>query len=76
MNANRCCKKTFLAKPMENRPSGRPPLRWIDCIKKDLKIIKVKSWKKFVKSRDVWKKLLEKSRAVEPLKKKNHMKEK
>ncbi|GFV17135.1 hypothetical protein TNCV_3632981 [Trichonephila clavipes] len=42
----------------------RPPLRWNDC----LNILKVKNWKTVAKSRDAWKKLLEKARAVEPLK--------
>ncbi|GFU01639.1 hypothetical protein TNCV_1521801 [Trichonephila clavipes] len=70
MNEDRCSKKIFLAKPMENRPRGRIPLRWIDCIEKDIKNLNVKNWKKVPKSRDAWKKLLEKTRAraVEPLK--------
>ncbi|GFW14157.1 uncharacterized protein TNCV_3547461 [Trichonephila clavipes] len=40
MNADRCSKNIFLAKPMENRPRGRLPLRWINCIEKDLKTLK------------------------------------
>ncbi|GFX82322.1 hypothetical protein TNCV_973341 [Trichonephila clavipes] len=50
INDGRCCKKIFLAKPMGNRPGGRPPLRWIDCVEKDLKILKVKNWKRVEKS--------------------------
>ncbi|GFX06956.1 hypothetical protein TNCV_1202711 [Trichonephila clavipes] len=69
MNEDRCCKKILLAKPMGNRPQGRPLLRWIDCVEKDLKILKVKNLKKVAKSRDAWKRLLEKARAVEPLEK-------
>ncbi|GFU52439.1 hypothetical protein TNCV_193121 [Trichonephila clavipes] len=38
MNEDHCCKKIFLPKPMGNRPEGRPPLRWIDCVEKDLNI--------------------------------------
>ncbi|GFS62544.1 hypothetical protein TNCV_1263111 [Trichonephila clavipes] len=43
MNEDRCCKKIFLAKPLGNRPWGRPPLyiRWSDCAKKDLNSLKV-----------------------------------
>ncbi|GFX44520.1 hypothetical protein TNCV_4713461 [Trichonephila clavipes] len=63
MKEDRCCKKTFLAKSNGNRPWGRPPLRWADCIKKELNILKVKNWKTVAKSRDAWKKLLEKARA-------------
>ncbi|GFV28006.1 uncharacterized transposon-derived protein F52C9.6 [Trichonephila clavipes] len=63
MNEDHCCKKIFLAKPMANRPRDRPMLRWIDCVKKDLNILKVENRKTVVKSRDVWKKFLEKARA-------------
>ncbi|GFU75815.1 uncharacterized protein TNCV_1652751 [Trichonephila clavipes] len=63
MNEDRCCKKIFLAKPMGNRPRGGPPLRWIDCVEKDLYVFKVKNWKTVSKSRDAWRKLLEKVRA-------------
>ncbi|GFW36474.1 hypothetical protein TNCV_1344351 [Trichonephila clavipes] len=38
MNEDRYCKKIFLAKPKGNRPRDRPPLRWIDCVEKDLNI--------------------------------------
>ncbi|GFU70208.1 hypothetical protein TNCV_5058001 [Trichonephila clavipes] len=54
MNEDRCCKKIFLAKPMGNRPRGRPPLRWIDCVEKDLKILKVKYWQTVAKSGVAW----------------------
>ncbi|GFW51925.1 uncharacterized transposon-derived protein F52C9.6 [Trichonephila clavipes] len=54
MNEDRCCKKFSLAKSMGNRPRDKPPLRWIDCFEKDLRILKVKNWKTSVKSRDVW----------------------
>ncbi|GFU90008.1 hypothetical protein TNCV_2438951 [Trichonephila clavipes] len=36
----------FLAKPMGNRPRGRPLLILIDWVEKDLKILKVKFGKK------------------------------
>ncbi|GFT52267.1 hypothetical protein TNCV_9011 [Trichonephila clavipes] len=61
MNEDRCYKKIFLAKPMGNRPRGRPTLRWIDCVEKDLNILKVKNWKTVAKSRDAWIKVLEKA---------------
>ncbi|GFU71946.1 hypothetical protein TNCV_1052931 [Trichonephila clavipes] len=34
MNEDRFYEKIFLAKPMGNRPRGRPPFRWIDCVEK------------------------------------------
>ncbi|GFY01323.1 hypothetical protein TNCV_5077891 [Trichonephila clavipes] len=48
---------------MGNRPRGKPPLRWIGCFEKDLKILKVKNWKTIAKSREAWRRLLEKARA-------------
>ncbi|GFV97404.1 uncharacterized transposon-derived protein F52C9.6 [Trichonephila clavipes] len=63
MNEDSCCKKIFLAMPMGNRPRGRLPLRWIDCVKKDLSTLKAKNWKTVAKSRDARRKLLEKIRA-------------
>ncbi|GFS82931.1 hypothetical protein TNCV_1568171 [Trichonephila clavipes] len=62
MNEDRSYKKIFLAKPMGNRPRRRLPLRWIDCVEKDINILKVKNWKTVTKSRDAWRKLLEKAR--------------
>ncbi|GFX03263.1 hypothetical protein TNCV_3554911 [Trichonephila clavipes] len=59
MNEDRCYKKIFLAKSMGNRPRGRPPLRWINCVEKGLKILKVENWKKVAKlempGKDFWK---------------------
>ncbi|GFV78585.1 putative endonuclease-reverse transcriptase [Trichonephila clavipes] len=49
MNEDRCCKKIFLGKPMGNRPRGRHPLRWIDCVEKVLKILKVEIGKQLPK---------------------------
>ncbi|GFW40295.1 putative endonuclease-reverse transcriptase [Trichonephila clavipes] len=72
MNEDCCCKKIFLSEPMGNRPQGKPPLRWTDCVEKDLNILKVKSWKTIAKSRDARRRLLEKARAVEPLKMISH----
>ncbi|GFX83182.1 putative endonuclease-reverse transcriptase [Trichonephila clavipes] len=37
MNEDRCYKNIFPEKPMGNRPRGSSPLRWIDCVEKDLK---------------------------------------
>ncbi|GFX38056.1 hypothetical protein TNCV_3836551 [Trichonephila clavipes] len=74
MNEDSCCKKILLTKAMENKPRSRLPLKCINCVEKDLNILKVKNWKTVSKVRDAWRKLLEKvspppppSRAVEPL---------
>ncbi|GFY15266.1 hypothetical protein TNCV_1570771 [Trichonephila clavipes] len=61
MDEARCRKKIFLTKPMGNRPRGRTPARWIDCVEKDLNILKVKNLKTVAKNRDACRKLLEKA---------------
>ncbi|GFT29691.1 hypothetical protein TNCV_4891111 [Trichonephila clavipes] len=40
MKEDGCCKKIFLAKPIENKPRGRSLLRWMDCILEDLNNLK------------------------------------
>ncbi|GFU73787.1 hypothetical protein TNCV_554151 [Trichonephila clavipes] len=62
MNEDRCCKKIFLEKPMGNRPRGRPQLRWIDCVEKDLNILKAKNQETVSRRRDARRKLLQKAR--------------
>ncbi|GFU55413.1 hypothetical protein TNCV_2550021 [Trichonephila clavipes] len=54
MNEDRCCKKIFLTKPMGKRPRSRPPFRWVECVERDLKIVKIKNWKTVAKSRYAW----------------------
>ncbi|GFV12776.1 hypothetical protein TNCV_1367461 [Trichonephila clavipes] len=63
MNEDCCYKKIFVVKPMGNRPQGKPSLRRIDCVEKDINILKVKNWKTVAKNRDARGKLLEKARA-------------
>jgi hypothetical protein len=38
----------------ERRKTGRPKLRWLDCIESDLKSMDVKRWSKKVEDRSVW----------------------
>ncbi|GFV00450.1 hypothetical protein TNCV_3644281 [Trichonephila clavipes] len=52
MNEQRYSKNIFRAMPIGNRPRGILPLRWIDCVEKDLNILKVKNWKTVAKSSD------------------------
>ncbi|XP_035226956.1 potassium channel subfamily K member 13-like [Stegodyphus dumicola] len=40
MHEDRRCKKTLLAKAIETKPDGRPPVRWIGCVENDLNILK------------------------------------
>jgi hypothetical protein len=47
-------KKVFLGKPDGRRKTGRPKLRWLDCIENDLKSMGVKGWTEKAEGRSVW----------------------
>ncbi|GFX95884.1 hypothetical protein TNCV_2084641 [Trichonephila clavipes] len=38
-------KKVFNAQPIGPRRNGRPSLRWIDGIEKDLLVLRIKNWR-------------------------------
>jgi hypothetical protein len=67
MNDERTLKKIFNTKPDGTRSVGRPKLRWEDGVDPDMRILKVKNWKKVALDRDEWAKLLKKARAHEGL---------
>jgi hypothetical protein len=54
MSDDRTVQKVFLGKLRGRRKSGRPKLRWFDCIKNDLKSMGVKRWRKIAEDRSVW----------------------
>jgi hypothetical protein len=53
MSDHRTVKKEFLGKPDGRRKTGRPKLRWLDCIVNDLKSMGVKRWRKKAEDRSV-----------------------
>jgi hypothetical protein len=52
MNNDRTLKKTFNTKPDGARSVGRPKLRWEDGVDQDMRILRVKNWKKVALKRD------------------------
>jgi hypothetical protein len=50
-------------KPLASRPIGRPKNRWEDDVRKDLQTLKIKNWKKNVLNRDLWKTIVERTKA-------------
>ena len=44
------------------RPIGRPKNRWEDDVRKDLQTMKIKTWKRSVLDRDLWKKIVERTK--------------
>jgi hypothetical protein len=45
MNQGRIVKKIFEGKPERSRRRGRPRLRWLEYVGKDVREMKVKRWR-------------------------------
>ncbi|GFW13072.1 uncharacterized protein TNCV_3330041 [Trichonephila clavipes] len=63
MDEDSTTKKVFNAQPIGSRRMGRPNLRWIDGLEKDLLALRTKNWRTLVDRRLAWKRLLEKDKA-------------
>lgn len=61
------CKKIMNGKIYSNRRRGRPKLRWIDQVEKDLEKMKVKNWKRKSGERATWNSIVEKAKAHQGL---------
>ncbi|GFX01581.1 uncharacterized protein TNCV_3970841 [Trichonephila clavipes] len=62
MDKNRTTKKVFNAQPILTRRKGRPNLKCLDGLEKDLLVLRTKNWRTLAR-RLVWKKLLEQAKA-------------
>ncbi|GFW15123.1 uncharacterized protein TNCV_172701 [Trichonephila clavipes] len=62
MNEDRTTKKVFNAQPTGTRRKGRPNLRWIDGLEKDLLVLRTRNWRTLAGRRLAWKRLLEKAK--------------
>jgi hypothetical protein len=54
MPDDRTANKVFLGKPDGKRITGRPKVRWLDCIENDLKSMGIKRWRKRAEERSAW----------------------
>ncbi|GFY01071.1 hypothetical protein TNCV_5075381 [Trichonephila clavipes] len=52
---------TNYAQPIGIRKKGRPNLRWIDDLEKDLLVLRTKNWRTLARRRLAWKSLFEKA---------------
>jgi hypothetical protein len=50
----RVVKKIFDSKPEGRRKVGRPRLRWLDDVENDLRVMKIKRWRKKAQNREEW----------------------
>ncbi|GFV08339.1 uncharacterized protein TNCV_327731 [Trichonephila clavipes] len=52
-------KKVLNTQPIGKRRKGRPNLRWIDGLEKDLLVLRTKKWRTLAERTLAWKKFLE-----------------
>jgi hypothetical protein len=59
-------RKTHLAKktlqPEGSRKKGRPKLRWLDSVRKDVKLLKVEAWWKKALDRIIWGRIIKEAK--------------
>jgi hypothetical protein len=48
------CRKLTFSKPEGTRRAGRPSLRWLDSVEKDLKLLGTRGWKTKALDRNLW----------------------
>ncbi|GFV76876.1 uncharacterized protein TNCV_689471 [Trichonephila clavipes] len=63
MIEDRTTEKVFNARPIGTRIKGRPNLRWIDGLEKDLLVLRTRNWRTLAGRRLAWKRLLEQAKA-------------
>jgi hypothetical protein len=67
MEENRTVKRVFEGNLSGKRKTGRPRKRWLDDIEEDLRLMKVKRWRKKATEREVWVKIVWEAKALHAL---------
>jgi hypothetical protein len=62
MPKNREVTRIYKWEPFASRPIGRPKNRWEHDVRKDLRTMKIKNWKKSVLDRDSWNAIVERTK--------------
>ncbi|GFS65847.1 uncharacterized protein TNCV_390751 [Trichonephila clavipes] len=63
MHKDHTTKKVFNVQPIGPQRKGRPNLRWIDDLERDLPFLRTKNWRTLAGRRLSFKRLLEKAKA-------------
>jgi len=58
-------KKIFESKPEVSRRGGRPRLRWLEDVEKDLREVKVKRWRQKAVDREEWASVIKEAKLSE-----------
>jgi hypothetical protein len=59
---NSPCKKITFSQPEDCRKKGRPKLRWLDCVLKTEKLLKVEAWWKKAGDRNIWGRIIKEAK--------------
>jgi hypothetical protein len=63
MGEDRLPKRILWEKIFSSRRKGRPKLRWLDDVKKDLHIMRVTKWEEKARNRKEWRQIVEEAKA-------------
>jgi hypothetical protein len=62
MEENSPCKKITFLQPEGSRKKGRPKLRWLDSVLKDIKLLEVETWWKKARDRNIWRRIIKEAK--------------
>jgi hypothetical protein len=63
MEDNAMTKRMLKGRLYSKRRKGRPRMRWLDDVERDLKKTKVKGWKEKMRDREQWRRVVEEAKA-------------
>jgi hypothetical protein len=67
MDTIKIVKKVTEWEPRSSRLVGRPRLRWLDQVEKDLKKMKVRNWREKCKYRRLWNEIIKQAKTHQGL---------
>jgi hypothetical protein len=62
MEENSPCKMVTFSQPEGSQKKGRPKLRWLDSVVKDVKLLKVETWCKKARNRNIWGRIIKEAK--------------
>jgi hypothetical protein len=62
MEENSPCKKITFLQSEGSRKEGRPKLRWLDSVLKDVKLLKAETWWKKAHDKNIWGRIIKEAK--------------